>query len=356
MLILLQEKEITRPEYEILPCHCSGKERIAFPENIGYIYRVNNNDILRGDFGMFLPIFFLAFVIIFFNALNLFGSVFDSPKKTRGAKRSFGGFLGGIVRNPVIWIISFLTGFYPLMFVLFMVTLFISDKNRGEEREQKKSRKTTATANRKQSLDELLKGLDKEQAKTESESIFREQVSPTAFGLPSSPRKRRKIVEKFNRKYALNLSGQDIENLVAGSFMSTDWAREICYMNMDYPSVHSWYGTMNPWLKAYLSAFNVLNISSDFSTQEAIVLQSFTQIFSDILGTDRVLTVQEAIRDINYKYLTNFDEATFTIALHFLEEHRQHYKVDYVSVNNSREDIDELLSKYSDANRRTTLR
>jgi len=177
-------------------------------------------------------------------------------------------------------------------------------------------------------------------------------VSPTAFGLPSSPRKRKKIVQKFNKLYSLNLSDREIENIVGGSFMDAQWAREVCYMNQEFPTIHSWYATSNPWLKAYLSAFNDMNINPDFVTQEKIAHDSFELIFDDMLK-DPKITVQQAIRDINFKYLTNFDEATFSLALRYMESKGKTYKLNYSPVVNSREEIDNLLDKYSQTNQGT---
>ncbi len=178
-------------------------------------------------------------------------------------------------------------------------------------------------------------------------------AKPHSFGLPTSARKRRRIVSKFNERYDLSLTEEQIDRIVDASFLSTDWAREICYMNQKYDNIYSYFATMNSWLKVYLHAFQVQTISSDFAMQERIAFDAFDQVFSDVCS-DPNLPLDAAIRKINSKYFTNFDETTFMIAYRFMESKGKRYTLSFSSVVNNAEDIDSLLKKYEPVNQTTT--
>lgn len=175
------------------------------------------------------------------------------------------------------------------------------------------------------------------------------QTTPTntvnSYGLPSAARKRKKIVKKFSDNFGLNLSSDDIDQIVSASYMNTNWAREICFMNRKYETVYEWFGTGLQWLKAYLYAFPLQQISTDFNMQEQIVYAAYDQVFSDILSRPGI-TVPEAIWEINAKYFTQFDESTFMIAYRFMEAKGKKYALNIGTVVKESSDIDDLLSKY----------
>ncbi|MBR5712098.1 MAG: hypothetical protein IKX54_00725 [Lachnospiraceae bacterium] len=177
--------------------------------------------------------------------------------------------------------------------------------------------------------------------------VFNNQ-KPNSYGLPSSAKKRTKIVKKFSERYELFLSDQEIKRIVDASYVSSGWAREICYMNQKYDTIYLWYATMNPWLKVYLYAFQAQSISSDFAMQERIVYDAFNTVFSDVCN-DPSITIDQAIRKINEKYLANFDETTFMIAYRYMESKGKKYSFAFNQVLNTQEDIDALLSKYEGA-------
>ena len=178
---------------------------------------------------------------------------------------------------------------------------------------------------------------------------------PNSYGLPSAEKKRTKIVKKFSEKYDLYLTDREIKRIVDASYLSSGWAREICYMNQKYDTVYAWYASMNPWLKVYLYAFQQQEISSDFAMQERIVYDAFNTVFSDVCN-ESSLTIDQAIRRINEKYLTNFDETTFMIAYRYMESKGKKYSFAFNQVLNTQEDIDELLSKYEGTPTGTPLR
>lgn len=179
--------------------------------------------------------------------------------------------------------------------------------------------------------------------------------SVNSFGLPNAAKKRKKIVKKFNERFDLCLTENEIDQIVGASYMDSRWAREICYMNQKYETVYAWFATSNPWLKAYMHAFPLQQISSDFSMQEQIVYNAFDQIFSDIL-TKPDITVPEAIWQINNKYYTRFDESSFMIAYRFMEQKGKRYHLNLVDVISGTEDIDSLLSKYDQTGQQQLMR
>ena len=176
-----------------------------------------------------------------------------------------------------------------------------------------------------------------------------------SFGLPNAAKKRKKIVTKFNEKFDLCLTENEIDQIVGASYMDSRWAREICYMNQKYETVYAWFATSNAWLKAYFHAFPLQQISSDFSMQEQIVYNAYDQIFSDIL-TKPDITVPEAIWQINNKYYTRFDKSYFMIAYRFMEQKGKRYHLNLVDGISGTEDIDSLLSKYDQTGQQQLMR
>ena len=174
----------------------------------------------------------------------------------------------------------------------------------------------------------------------------RQNQSVNSYGLPSSSRARTKIVKKFNQQYELNLTDNDIKAIVDASYMSSYWAKEICYMNQRYENVYSWFSTGNTWLKTYLYVFPMQQITSDFTMQESIVYNTLNQVFSDILSRPNI-TVAEAIYEINNKYYTRFDDNTFMIAYRFMEQKGKRFPLNFTNVVSGTSDIDNLLSKYN---------
>ncbi len=179
---------------------------------------------------------------------------------------------------------------------------------------------------------------------------YQEQSKPktagtAVTGLTRSVPKRRKIVEKFNKKYSLSLTEKEIDRIVDASYMSNCWEREIYDMNREYDSVFQWYNGDSGWLRSYLHAFPVQSVSSDFELQRTICLDSFDQIFRDI-NPGNYTTIDDCIDAINQRYLTSFDDSTFMIAYRFLEANGRHYELPHMGVMRNESDIDKLRHKY----------
>ncbi len=181
---------------------------------------------------------------------------------------------------------------------------------------------------------------------------YQEQSRPktagtTVTGLTRSVPKRRKIVEKFNKKYNLSLTEKEIDRIVDASYMSNCWEREIYDMNREYDSVFQWYSGDSGWLRSYLHAFPVQSVSSDFELQRTICLDSFDQIFRDI-NPGNYTTVDDCIDAINQRYFTSFDDSTFMIAYRFLEANGRHYELPHLGVMRNESDMDKLKHKYDE--------
>lgn len=170
-------------------------------------------------------------------------------------------------------------------------------------------------------------------------------ISTTVTGLTKSVPKRRKIIEKFNKKHSLNLTDEEIDRIVDASYMSNCWECEIYEMDIDYKSIMQWYRSDTGWLRAYLHAFPVQSVSSDFEMQHKIVLESFDTIFGQI-HPEKYASVDDCVRAINDTYFTLFDETTFMIAYRFLEANNIKYPMPHVDLVRSDSVLDQLKAKY----------
>ncbi len=172
-------------------------------------------------------------------------------------------------------------------------------------------------------------------------------------GLTKSYPKRRKILQKFNKKYNLTLTDKEIERIVEASYASYSWEREIYDMTEEYDAVSQWYNRDTSWLRAYLRVFPIQSVSSDFDRQKQICLDVFRQVFTDI-NPGRFATIDECIDAINDKYLTSFDDFTFMIAYRFLEANRIHIDLPSQDVIYGGSELDRLMHKYDEESENQT--
>ncbi len=163
--------------------------------------------------------------------------------------------------------------------------------------------------------------------------------------LPKSVSKRRKIVAKFNEEYDLNLTDEEIDRIVDSSYASIEWEVEIYAMSRDYDSVNEWYRGMTGFVRAYMRAFAVQQITSDFRMQEKICLDSFDQIFREI-KPETYPSIDACVKAIKNRYMTMFDETTFMIAYRFLQSRGRNYQLPSAVITSSYSEIDRLKEKY----------
>lgn len=185
---------------------------------------------------------------------------------------------------------------------------------------------------------------DNKQMKNErNQKISKEDQIPLAVP------KRLKIVQKFNAKYQLNLTEQQIQTIVDSSYVSAEWEYLIHSMTKEYNTIHQWFrAPVGGWLRVYLKVFNVQVVSSDMAQQKKIVLESFDEIFKT-MDLSAYNTPAWDINVINNKYMTNFDDNTFMIAYRFLEANGKKYSLGKVQILNTEQEFNDLRSKYDDA-------
>lgn len=167
----------------------------------------------------------------------------------------------------------------------------------------------------------------------------------TVTGLTKAVPKRRKIIQKFNQKYDLYLTDEEIDRIVDASYMSNCWEREILDMDQKYDTVSQWYRGDSAWLRAYLHAFPVQNVTSDFESQRSICLDTFYQVFSEI-DPGKYESVESCVREINHRFMTNFDDITFSVAHRFLADNGYKFELPHFDVRGVKSDIDRLKDKY----------
>jgi len=141
---------------------------------------------------------------------------------------------------------------------------------------------------------------------------------PETFKLTETVSKRRKFVTKFNKEYDLALSEEQIERIVDASYFSYSWEREIYDMTKNYDHPNEWYRSDTVWLRAYLRAFPMMNITSDFEMQRRVVEDAFRQIFTE-LPPGEFMTIDSAIEETNKRFFTLFDETTYMIAFRYMQ-------------------------------------
>ncbi|MCR4595566.1 MAG: hypothetical protein K5673_02160 [Lachnospiraceae bacterium] len=163
--------------------------------------------------------------------------------------------------------------------------------------------------------------------------------------LPKATGRRTKIVNKFNEMYNLYLTEEQVRNIVAASYMSNSWKREVEAMYAKYDSVYQWLVGDTAYLRAYLRAFAVQDVTSDFQQQQKIVTESFEEIFqySDTISG---LSLERRIEMINSKFLTNFDDITYMIAYRYLETMGFHHELEKTQLNRIDGTFDDLVAKY----------
>lgn len=176
----------------------------------------------------------------------------------------------------------------------------------------------------------------------------RNETIPKTEQLPNAVSKRIKIVQKFNKEYELNLTENQIQTIVDASYVSTDWEIFLHSMTEEYATVHQWYRSPDTgWLRVYLRVFNTQTVSPDMQQQKQICLDSFHQTFqyADLSSYN---TPAWDIREVNNKFMTNFDDTSFMLAWRFLEENGIHHELGSVKIMDADEELEALKRKYSE--------
>lgn len=160
-----------------------------------------------------------------------------------------------------------------------------------------------------------------------------------------SMREKKKILKNFNEKYHLTLTDEEQERILEASAISNFWDQEIASMKQKYESPYGWISKANSWLRCYLYVFNVQNVTSDVQMQYQICESAFTQVF-DFVQAEGITGLDNMIRICNNKFLTNFNDITFTLSYRFMEARGKHYELKFQDVVSIDNDLDELRKKY----------
>lgn len=175
----------------------------------------------------------------------------------------------------------------------------------------------------------------------------RNNAMPRASQLPNAVDKRIRIIEKFNKKYDLNLTDGQIQTMVDASYVSTDWELFLHSMTQEYASVHQWFSSQTDgWLRVYLRVFNTQTVSPDMQQQKQICLDSFRQIFQ-YTDLSTYNTPSWDIQNVNNKFMTNFDDTSFMLAYRFLEMNGIHHELGAVKILDADEELEALKRKYA---------
>lgn len=171
------------------------------------------------------------------------------------------------------------------------------------------------------------------------------QSAPVYDNLPKALSKRKQIIEKFNKKYNLCLTTEQVNSIANSSYMSKTWNQEVQAMSGEYEVVYQWLLGRTQWLRAYMYVFHVQEITSDMAQQENIAMYAFEEVFrfADELGN---VPNSVKIEKINSHFLTAFDDATFMMAYRFLESKGLKHKLYSQDLVENESNVDELLKKY----------
>ena len=167
--------------------------------------------------------------------------------------------------------------------------------------------------------------------------------------LPRSKQRRADIVKQFSARFRLYLTDEQVNLIVNASYISNLWQSEIEVMQgvNAFETAAQWLQGDTRWLRAYLKAFTVQEITSDMRQQEDIVTAAFDAVFSYVDGLPDI-PLADKIARVNREFFTLFDDVSFMIAYRFLESKGlKHRLTGGGPVRNEGDpDVDELLKRY----------
>lgn len=237
----------------------------------------------------------------------------------------------------------------PLGIVLFLIYKYVikqdTDKNTekygwNDETKERMKQREKAEREAQKERQRAEKEADRKSAEAASNAnLLKSKI------LPKPVVKRKKIISGFNDKYTLNLTEEQIKRIADASYLSYAWKQEVEAMVTKYDAVYQWFLGDTAFLRVYLFVFPVQDVTSDFTQQKQICIDSFEEVFA-YADSFEGLNIDDKIKKINSKFFTCFDEVTYMIAFRFLEANGYHHKMDKVELNRNDDDIDDLLKKY----------
>ena len=183
------------------------------------------------------------------------------------------------------------------------------------------------------------------QAERSAGHMTTEQQKVRSRILPRPVTKRTKIVNSFNEKFRLTLTEEEVDRIVTASYMSENWKKEVEAMTEKYETVYEWLSGGHSWLRTYIYAFEVQNISSDFEMQEKMVQEAFQEVFHYAEGLS-YLSRTEKIARVNDRFFTVFDEATFMMAYRYMEKKGFTYNLGTEDVLKNEDEAEKAMRRY----------
>lgn len=169
--------------------------------------------------------------------------------------------------------------------------------------------------------------------------------NPGSMSLPRSAKERRRIVETFNLKYTLCLTDEQIQSIVNSSYLSDVWKRELEAMNRTYETVHQWFQGPTNWLRIYMHAYHIQEITSDIRQQEEIVMYTYETLFSYVDTLDD-MTLSQKIASANNYFMTSFDDISFMAAYRYMEAKGMKHTLGHTKVLRNEDPVENLVRKY----------
>lgn len=265
----------------------------------------------------------------------------NNPKSYKGVTQNFGKIIFAIIGlGAIAWVLNF--GFWIVLSVLGMILLFggigiailVALCFKWAIDGEKNAAKKTSEID--------------QQAYQDLKQIRKEHKAKGVLGkLPRSVAKRRRIIEKFNKKFGLNLQPDEIDLINDSSYMSYPWEKEVYDMTGNYSTTFEWYRSDTAWLRAYLKAFPIQNVTSDFRRQQQIVFETVKEIFENV-PPEEYGSIQEFIGAVNNRYFASFDDQSIMIMARFLECYGIKHKMPRGYVVSNESELDKLMKKYKD--------
>lgn len=247
-------------------------------------------------------------------------------------------------------LLSIISGLFPGLSALALIALGIYAIRKGkikkENLEKAKNMGQSKTQQKEYSTQWKQQQEPKYNQYQKEREISRKQREEEKTTLPPTAKKRSRILELFNTKYNLYLTDDQQDSIVNASYLSKMWRIELEDMSEKYNSVYEWIKGPTAWLRAYLYAFHVQEVSSDFMLQENIVIHAYESIFNYASSLNG-LSLSETIRAVNEKFFTSFDDTCFMIAYRYMESRGYTYELPMGSVVRSDDTVDDLLEKYA---------
>lgn len=258
--------------------------------------------------------------------------IYFIQKKDKRNSDIFKWIIGiGIVAS----IVGSILDFSSLPGILFFLFLFLAMRSRDSSKEKKQTKENA----------------ERQRQWESGQRQAQQQYRPGSGGsvssqiLPRAVAKRRKIVESFNKQYNLSLTEGEIKRIVDASYLSEAWKREVEAMSAKYETVYEWFLGRTNWLRVYIYVFEIQNISSDFTRQEQICIETFDEVMS-YAESLHYATLEERISKVNERFFTGFDETSFMIAYRFMQRKGKKYDLEKIDIVKNEDEIERMAQKY----------